>query len=67
MLAFLDFLVQSFEYILKTISENFICNEKQTNLPYMQYYVKASRYFLQKLNHLFVKCRKKWKRAGIRI
>ena len=35
-----------------------ICNEKQTNWTYKQYYVKTSRYFYQKLNHLFFNCRK---------
>ena len=42
-----------------------IWNQKQTNWPFKQYYVKTSRYFYRKLYHHFFKCRKNWKRAGI--
>ena len=44
-----------------------ICIKKQTNWPYKQYYVKTSRCFYQKLNHLFFKCRRNWRCAGIQI
>ena len=44
-----------------------ICIKKQTNWPYKQYYVKTSRFFYQRLNHLFFKCRRNLRCAGIQI
>ena len=44
-----------------------ICIKKQTNWPCKQYYVKTSRFFYQRLNHLFFKCRRNLRCAGIQI